>query len=249
MPGRPITILAALLAIGAGALAATIAVQAPSREAAPLATTPVPDDLVEGQSAVESLRQHLRRAGLSDTLLGLETHRGAGAREEVVVCARIAAPSRQGGGLVDVVARVMATPRSNAAMASSASRPLPPFVVLEDGPGLNRNRPMGDAWRRFCAAPPAQAPASPAGAPAPPAAGAAPVFIPASLRAEAGAGEQVVLRGPGNIRGGPGGGAAVLRVAPRGASLRVLERAPGGWLQVDDGAGGGWVHGSLVETP
>lgn len=246
MPGRPITIIAAVLALGAGALAATLAVHAPSREVAAPAAAPGPDDRVEGQSAVEAVRQHLRRAGLSDELLGLETHRGAGSREEVVVCGRIAAPGRQGGGLADVVARVMATPRSNAAMASSASRPLPPFVVLEDGPGLTRNRPVGDAWRRLCAAAPAEAPPPP---PLESRAPAAPAFTPAAASPDQGGGEQVVMRGPGNIRSGPGGGAAVLRVAPRGASLTVVDRAAGGWLQVDDGAGGGWVHGSLVEAP
>lgn len=243
MPGRTVWIGAALLALGAGALAATIAVQAPSRGDA-VAAPPGADDAVEGQSAVEAVRQHLRRAGLSDDLLGLEIHRPDGLRETVVVCARIAAPARQGGGLADVVARVMATPRSNAALASSASRPLPPFVVLEDGPGLTRNRPVGDAWRRLCRATPpsdtAPAAAPAATAPLPP-----PVLSPAAMAA----GEQVVLRSHGNIRSGPGGGAAVLRVAPRGASLTVLDRAAGGWLQVDDGAGGGWVHGSLVEAP
>lgn len=244
MPGRTVWIGAALLALGAGALAATIAVQAPSRGDAVAVAPPGADDAVEGQSAVEAVRQHLRRAGLSDDLLGLETHRPDGLRETVVVCGRIAAPARQGGGLADVVARVMATPRSNAALASSASRPLPPFVVLEDGPGLTRNRPVGDAWRRLCrATPPADT--APAAAPAATVPSPPPVLSPAAMAA----GEQVVLRSHGNIRSGPGGGAAVLRVAPRGASLTVLDRAAGGWLQVDDGAGGGWVHGSLVEAP
>lgn len=253
MPGRPILTVVALLTLGAAGLAATLATHAPSRDATAVDTAPAAGDLVEGQSAVEALRQHLRRANLSDTLMGLETHRAPGGRDTVVVCARIVAPSRQGGnqggGLVDVVARVMATPRSNAAMASSASRPLPPFVVLEDGPGLNRNRPTGDAWRRLCTAAPAEMPSEPA-APAFTTPAAPPTaFAPATVLLGNGGGEQVVMRGPGNIRSGPGGGAAVLRVAPRGASLTVLERAAGGWLQVDDGAGGGWVHGSLVEAP
>ena len=249
MPGRTVWITAALLALGAGALAATIAVQPPPRAEDVAAAPPGPDDGVEGQSAVEALRQHLRRAGLSDELLGLEVHRQDGGRETVIVCARIAAPSRQGGGLADVVARVMPTPRSNAALASSASRPLPPFVVLEDGPGLTRNRPMGEAWRRLCTTAPTETAPMPSAAPAMSQAPAMPppAFTPAV--ATMGGSEQVVLRGPGNIRSGPGGGAAVLRVAPRGASLTVLDRAAGGWLQVDDGAGGGWVHGSLVGAP
>jgi hypothetical protein len=244
MPGRPFWIIGLLTAAGAGALAATLS--APSPVLAPTAVSRAADDAVEGQSAVEAVRLHLRRAGLSDELLGLETHRQDGAREMVVVCGRIA--TRQGGGLVDVVARVMETPRSNAAMAASASRPLPPFVVLEDGPGLNRNRPQGEAWRRHCqaAAEPAAAVPEPT---LPPVAAAPPSFTPASATAVEGGGWQVLMRGPGNVRSGPGGGAAVLRVAPRGTSLTVLDRAPGGWLQVDDGAGGGWVHGSLVEAP
>jgi len=242
MPGRSLWILGLLMAVGAGALAATLATPAPT--ITPAAAPRAADDAVEGQSAVEAVRLHLRRAGLSDELLGLETHRQDGGREAVVVCGRIA--SRQGGGLVDVVARVMESPRSNAAMASSASRPLPPFVVLEDGPGLNRNRPQGEAWRRHCQAATQQAVQPPAATPM--------VEVPAAVTPVAaaapdGGGWQVVMRGPGNIRSGPGGGAAVLRVAPRGASLTVLDRAAGGWLQVDDGAGGGWVHGSLVEVP
>lgn len=61
------------------------------------------------------------------------------------------------------------------------------------------------------------------------------------------AGDQaVVLRQPGNVRAHPSGGGEVLRVAPRGATLRVFGTAPGGWLQVGEEAPIGWVHNSLV---
>jgi len=61
------------------------------------------------------------------------------------------------------------------------------------------------------------------------------------------AGEQaVVLRQPGNVRVHPSGGGEVLRVAPRGATLRVFGTAPGGWLKVGEDAPVGWLHISLV---
>jgi uncharacterized protein YraI len=53
-----------------------------------------------------------------------------------------------------------------------------------------------------------------------------------------------------NLRNGPGGGAAVIGMIPRGQVLDVFERAPGGWLRVGVGEPWGWAHSSLlVEGP
>jgi hypothetical protein len=61
-------------------------------------------------------------------------------------------------------------------------------------------------------------------------------------------GQSVVMRQAGNIRTAPVGGSQLVRVAPRGAVLRVLAQAPGGWLQVGETEAEGWVHSSLVEN-
>ena len=42
-------------------------------------------------------------------------------------------------------------------------------------------------------------------------------------------------------------GREVLRILPRGQSLRLLDRAPGGWVQVGDPQPIGWVHSSLLD--
>ena len=55
---------------------------------------------------------------------------------------------------------------------------------------------------------------------------------------------------PANLRSGPGAGAAVIAVLPRGQVLDVFDRAPGGWLRVGVGEPWGWAHSSLlVEGP
>ena len=53
-----------------------------------------------------------------------------------------------------------------------------------------------------------------------------------------------------NLRSGPGGGAAVIAVLPRGQVLDVFERTAGGWLRVGVGEPWGWTHSSmLIEGP
>ena len=60
-------------------------------------------------------------------------------------------------------------------------------------------------------------------------------------------GQSVVMRQAGNIRIASVGGSQLVRVAPRGAVLKVSAQASGGWLQVGEGEPEGWVHSSLVE--
>lgn len=58
----------------------------------------------------------------------------------------------------------------------------------------------------------------------------------------------IAMRQNGNLRTQPGG--EVLRVVPRGTSLKVFAEAPGGWLQVGQGAAEGWMHSTMVNrTP
>jgi hypothetical protein len=54
----------------------------------------------------------------------------------------------------------------------------------------------------------------------------------------------IAMRQNGNLRTQPGG--EVLRVVPRGTSLRVFAEAPGGWLQVGQDAAEGWMHSTMV---
>ena len=63
------------------------------------------------------------------------------------------------------------------------------------------------------------------------------------------AGQSVTMRQAGNIRIAPVTGSQLVRVAPKGAVLKVFGQAPGGWLQVGDAEAEGWVHSSLVEMP
>jgi uncharacterized protein YraI len=61
-----------------------------------------------------------------------------------------------------------------------------------------------------------------------------------------GARERVLVHSPANLRAGPGGGASVLSVVPRGRTLEVFDQAPGGWVRVGDGEPWGWIHASLL---
>ncbi|MDB5368480.1 MAG: hypothetical protein JWP20_38 [Roseomonas sp.] len=56
----------------------------------------------------------------------------------------------------------------------------------------------------------------------------------------------ITMRQPGNLRQHPNAGGAVLRVVPRGNTLRVFAEAPGGWLRVGAQEAEGWMHSSLA---
>lgn len=108
---------------------------------------------------------------------------------------------------------------------------------------------------RLAAPPTAQAPAPPASA-MPTGTSGAPAAVPAegggNLRPASSPPAlvlgRIAVRSPVNLRTGPGGGASVIGVLPRGKTLDVLERAPGGWMRVGDPASLGWVHASLVQV-
>jgi hypothetical protein len=89
--------------------------------------------------------------------------------------------------------------------------------------------------------PPPDAPSSgPAGASATP----APASPPASTAAERL--PRVTVRQPANLRTGPDVQANVIRVVPRGETLRVHNRTPNGWVQAGDAEPRGWLHTSRL---
>jgi Bacterial SH3 domain len=57
---------------------------------------------------------------------------------------------------------------------------------------------------------------------------------------------RVTVREPSNLRTGPDGQSNVVRVVPRGETLRVHNRAPNGWVQVGDAEPLGWIHNSRL---
>lgn len=184
------------------------------------------------------------------------------------VCGRVLAGPRTSGSWADFAVRVrLEEPASGSRPATTSAE-----VFLADGPGGMRALYL--ARQRFCRdatasppvqpppttdVPPAPHPAAPPmaqGAPAAPAVptgtSGAPVAAPAegggASPAAAAALGRIVVRSPVNLRTGPGGGASVLGVLPRGKTLDIIERAPGGWMRVGDPAPLGWVHASLVQT-
>lgn len=213
--------------------------------------------------ALEALRNRLRNpaaAGFRD----VRTWR-YGPGDERAVCGLVTSPELPGGAAAFVMRVVL--PESAGPFAADRPRPHTAMTVLEDGPGLAR--PSPEARRRFCREgdPPAPEPPPPAEAalaaplPAPVPA----VSLPLAAGAAATAGipaarppapvegggatttrERVAVAAPANLRAGPGGGAAVLSIVPRGRVLAVFGRAPGGWVQVGEEEPLGWIHGSLL---
>lgn len=185
-----------------------------------------PADGVEVQAARQALAARLRSP---DALLLSEVRvHDFGTPDERAVCGTMRSPEIP-GGTARFVVRVL-QPRN------AGTRPAQ--AVVEDAPWLVRPGP--EAARRFCREPePAAAvqPGVPETAPIPPAAAPAPA-------ASAVAGGRVTTQSPANLRAAPSG--EVLASIPRGRTLIVFDRAPGGWLQVGETAPQGWVHSSLL---
>ena len=176
-----------------------------------------------------------------------------GPPDERAVCGRVVSRETPASG-ADFVVRVI--------LPGSGRTGGAPLSVLEEGPSLPRA--TANARRRYCQdadnrrppplPPPNAAPgmaglAAVLATPAEPAAGGNAQGGPmhgggspmAALRRVAVGGGS-----PANLRSGPGGGAAVIAVLPRGQVLDVFDRAPGGWLRVGVGEPWGWAHSSLL---
>lgn len=197
----------------------------PAPPAAPPAV--VPED-IEIFAARQALAARLRSPDALQ-LSEVRVH-DFGTVDERAVCGTMRSPEIA-GGTARFVVRVL-QPRG------AGTRP--PTTVVEDAPWLVR--PAPEAARRFCREP--EAPVAPqpanslatASTTAPP-----PSSIPATTAA---AGGRVVTQSPANLRSTPSG--EVLMSIPRGRSLVVFDRAPGGWLQVGETAPQGWMHSSLL---
>lgn len=177
---------------------------------------------------------------------------GFGPPHERAVCGRVLAGRETPAGGADFVVRIILPGDGR-----TGGAPLP---IIEEGPNLPRA--TANARDRYCrnADAPRTAPRLPPGAVAasvaapadPQAAGAGVPIGPVQGGGTPVAFRRVVVGGGSavNLRGGPGGGAAVIGVLPRGQVLDVFERAPGGWLRVGVGEPWGWAHVSLlIEGP
>ena len=197
--------------------------------AGPVAATPAPPaaEEVEILAARQALAVRLRSP---DALILSEVRvHDFGAPDERAVCGTMRSPEIP-GGTARFVVRVL-QPRGVATRL--------PQTVVEDAPWLVR--PSPEAARRFCREPEPVAAAQPATV-APAVAAAPPLVTPPA--ATAAAGGRVTTQSPANLRAAPSG--EVLSSIPRGRTLIVFDRAPGGWLQVGETAPQGWVHSSLL---
>ena len=57
---------------------------------------------------------------------------------------------------------------------------------------------------------------------------------------------RVTVRQPANLRTGPDSQSNIVRVVPRGETLRVHGRTANGWVQVGDAEPRGWLHTSRL---
>jgi Bacterial SH3 domain len=178
-----------------------------------------------------------------------------GPPDERAVCGRVVSRETHASG-ADFVVRVI-LPGSGRTSGS-------PLSVLEEGPSLPRA--TANARRRYC-----QDADTPRPLPLPQEAPGMAGLTAMIATAEPGAGVSaqggpmqggggspitalprvaVGIGSPANLRSGPGAGAAVIAVLPRGQVLDVFDRAPGGWLRVGVGEPWGWAHASLlIEGP
>ena len=129
------------------------------------------------------------------------------------------------------------------AAVAPAPAPSSPASVPELSPGASSPLSVATAVPLVPSPqpPPPDAPSSgPAGASATP----APASPPASTAAERL--PRVTVRQPANLRTGPDVQANVIRVVPRGETLRVHNRTPNGWVQAGDAEPRGWLHTSRL---
>jgi hypothetical protein len=218
-----------------------VAVSAQAVKAAP---SPEPLEDV----AFRALRGRLREPAAA-AFQDVRVHR-FGPPDERAVCGRVVAPRETPASGADFVVRVILPGGGR-----TGGAPLP---VVEDGPNLPRA--TANARRRYCRdADDPETPRTPPDASAASAAATGAVPDPGvGGNAQGGpiqgggapaAALQRVAVGGGtavNLRNGPGGGASVIGVLPRGQVLDVFERAPGGWLRVGVGEPWGWAHSSLL---
>jgi hypothetical protein len=221
-----------------------------SAQAAKVAAAPEPVEDV----ATRALRSRLREPGAA-TFRDVRVYR-FGPPDERAVCGHLVSRESPGSG-ADFVVRVILPGGGRTGGA--------PLSVLEEGPSLPRA--TANARRRYCqdADAPRRPPNPPSAAPGTAALTAVVAMVEPGAGADAQSGlihggsspaaatlRRVAVGGgsAANLRSGPGGGASVVGVLPRGQVLDVFDRAPGGWLRVGVGEPWGWAHSSLfVEGP
>jgi hypothetical protein len=156
-----------------------------------------------------------------------------------------------GGDAPDTAAAAPANPPASAAQPP----PSPPEAVarapVPDAGAASPKPPASPppAAALPPAAAPLAAPSTAAGASAAPAPAQRPAAPPAAQPAAppaADRGPRVTVRQPANLRTGPDGQAAIVRVVPRGETLRVHGRTANGWVQVGDAEPRGWLHTSRL---
>jgi hypothetical protein len=147
-------------------------------------------------------------------------------------------------GLLNTGADTRDTVEEAAVPAVSAPPPpvaaAPPLAAPAPSPVASLPKPP--AAPPSAAAPPAPPPpeASTAGASATPAPAQRAAATPADRL------PRVTVRQAANLRTGPDGQANIIRVVPRGETLRVHGRAGNGWVQVGEAEPRGWLHTSRL---
>ncbi len=199
---------------------------APAPPPGPAAPAAPPGVEIEVVAARQALAVRLRSPDALN-LSDVRVH-DFGTPDERAVCGTMRSPEIP-GGTARFVVRVL-QPRN------AGTRP--PQTVVEDAPWLVR--PSPEAARRFCREPEPVAATQPT--PEAVQLGTPPVTPPPAAAASAGG--RVVTQSPANLRAAPQG--EVLMSIPRGRTLIVFDRAPGGWVQVGETAPQGWVHSSLL---
>lgn len=137
--------------------------------------------------------------------------------------------------------------RIAAAPTSPARTPVPDPAVSPKPPAAPAAAPPMPA--PAAAAPPlAASPPMSTGASTPPAPAQRPAPPPAAAPAAAATDRspRVTVRQPANLRTGPDSQSNIVRVVPRGETLRVHGRTANGWVQVGDAEPRGWLHTSRL---